>query len=155
MAHIFIQGNPLLKNDDLGLKSKFGLRYVFPEMPMMSVFEDGTTLGMYRDRERTVADIAKFSTKDAEAFRKLADMAHVTTKSGRATGVATADGREYTAKDGVIGAIHPHLLGKMVAGLDPVVVRAAEATQISEIGCFTIHAALNAPLKFRAGDHVK
>ena len=39
MAHIFIQGNPLLKNDDLGLKSKFGLSYVFPEMPMMSVFE--------------------------------------------------------------------------------------------------------------------
>ena len=75
MAHIFIQGNPLLKNDDLGLKSKFGLRYVFPEMPMMSVFEDGTTLGMYRDRERTVADIAKFSKKDAEAYRGFADMA--------------------------------------------------------------------------------
>ncbi|HEY0301919.1 MAG TPA: NAD(P)-binding protein, partial [Rhizomicrobium sp.] len=68
MAHIFIHGNPLLKNDDLGLKSKFGLRYVFPEMPMVSVFEDGTTLGMYRDRERTVADIAKFSKKDAEAY---------------------------------------------------------------------------------------
>src|SRR5246127_791557 len=68
MAHIFIQGNPLLKNDDLGLKSKFGLRYVFPAIPMMSVFEDGTTLGMYRDRNRTVADITKFSKKDAEAF---------------------------------------------------------------------------------------
>ncbi len=278
MAHIFIQGNPLLKNDDLGLKSKFGLRYVFPEMPMMSVFEDGTTLGMYRDRERTVADIAKFSKKDAEAFRRLADMAatflpmiqsqlysppaplgasyalmdqsregremwrimqlschdlltglfenekvimhfgriagenlvspdekstgmgpfvfigfleaygigvpvggsgkltdaliasiqsnggevianvdvtQVTVKNGRATGVATKDGREYAAKDGVIGAIHPHLLGKTVPGLDPAVVRAAEATQISEIGCITIHAALNEPLKFRAGDHVK
>lgn len=75
MAHIFIQGNPLLKNDDLGLKSRFGLRYLFPEMPMISVFEDGTTLGMYRDRERTVADIAKFSKKDAEAFRTFADMA--------------------------------------------------------------------------------
>src|SRR3954466_5898819 len=45
MAHIFIQGNPLLKNDELGLKSKFGLRYVIPETPMMSVFEDGRTLG--------------------------------------------------------------------------------------------------------------
>jgi len=278
MAHIFIQGNPLLKNDDLGLKSKFGLRYVFPEMPMMSVFEDGTTLGMYRDRERTVADIAKFSKKDAEAFRRLADMAatflpmiqsqmysppvpvgasyalmdqsregremwrimqlschdlltglfehekvimhfgriagenlvspdekatgmgpfvfvgfleaygigvpiggsaaltnaliasirsnggealanvdvaQVTAKNGRATGVATADGREFKARDGVIGAIHPHLLGKMVPGLDPVVTGAAEATQISDIGCITVHAALNAPLKFRAGDHVK
>jgi phytoene dehydrogenase-like protein len=278
MAHIFIQGNPLLKNDDLGLKSKFGLRYVFPEMPMMSVFEDGTTLGMHRDRERTVADIAKFSKKDAEAFRKLADMAatflpmiqsqlysppapvgataalmdqsregrdlmrlqqlschdlltgmfenekvimhfgriagenlvspdekatgmgpfvfvgfleaygigvpvggsaaltdaliasirsnggevmanvdvaQVTVKNGRATGVTTADGREFRAKDGVIGAIHPHLLGRMVPGLDPAVTCAAEATQISDIGCITVHAALNAPLRFRSGDHVK
>ena len=37
MAHIFIQGNPLLRNDDLGLKSRFGLRYALPELPMMSV----------------------------------------------------------------------------------------------------------------------
>src|SRR5947208_13611122 len=64
MAHIFIQGNPLLRNDDLGLKSRFGLRYVFPECPMMSVFPDGRTLGLYRDRERAVAEIAKFSAKD-------------------------------------------------------------------------------------------
>ncbi len=41
------------------------------------------------------------------------------------------------------------------AGLDPVVTGAAEATQISDIGCITVHAALNEPLKFRAGDHVK
>ena len=75
MAHIFIQGNPLLRNDDLGLKSRFGLRYVFPECPMMSVFEDGTTLGLYRDRERTVADIARYSQKDAEAYRRLAAQA--------------------------------------------------------------------------------
>ena len=278
MAHIFIHGNPLLKNDDLGLKSKFGLEYIFPETPMMSVFEDGTTLGMYRDRERTVADIAKFSQKDAEAYRKFADMAatfrpmiesqlysppvplgasyalmdqsregremwriqqlschdlltelfenekvimhfgriagenlvspdekatgmgpfvfvgfleaygigvpvggsasltnaliasiesnggkvlanmdvaHVTTKNGRATGVATREGREFTARDGVIGAIHPHLLGQMVPGLDAAMVHDAKATQISEIGCITIQAALNEPLKFRAGDHVK
>src|SRR5215831_6643825 len=49
MAHIFIHANPLLQTDELGLKGRYGLRYVFPEMPMMSVFEDGTTLGMYRD----------------------------------------------------------------------------------------------------------
>jgi len=278
MAHIFIQGNPLLKNDDLGLKAKFGLRYAFPELPMMSVFEDGSTLGMYRDRERTVAEIAKFSKKDAEAFRGFADMAktflpmiesqlysppvplgasyalmdqsregremwrimqlschdlltglfenekvimhfariagenlvspdekstgmgpfvfvgfleaygigvpiggsgkltdaliasiesnagevvanadvtQVVVKNGRAAGVVTKDGREIAAKDGVIGAIHPHLLGRMVPGLDAAVVRDAEATQISEMGCITIHAALNEPLKFRAGDRVK
>jgi hypothetical protein len=32
---------------------------------------------------------------------------------------------------GVIGAIHPHDLGRMVEGIDAAVVRAAEATQIS------------------------
>jgi phytoene dehydrogenase-like protein len=75
MAHIFIQANPLLKNDELGLKAKHGLKYVFPELPMMSVFEDGTTLGLYRDREKSVAEIAKFSQRDAETYRWLAGKA--------------------------------------------------------------------------------
>src|SRR5579885_213205 len=44
MTHIFIQGNPLLKNDELRLKAKYGLRYVVPDTPMMSIFEDGATL---------------------------------------------------------------------------------------------------------------
>ena len=277
MAHIFIQGNPLLKNDELGLKSKFGLKYVISETPMMSVFEDGQTLGLHRDRERTCADIAKFSQKDAEAYRRLAeqaaiwlpmvlsslysppiplgasyammdqsregrelwrtmqmscrdmlmeyfeservimhfariagenlvspdeksvamgvfvfvgfleafgigvpvggsgaltdaliasirshggevlaniDVAQVTVKNGRATGVVTTDGTEYPAKDGVIGAIHPHDIGKMVPGLNPLIVKDAERTQISEAGCITVHAALNEPLRFRAGAHV-
>src|SRR5262245_22269782 len=254
MAHIFIHANPLLANDDLGLKSKYGLKYTFPELPMMSVFEDGTTLGLYRDRERTCAEIAKFSKKDAESYRKLADHAatwlpmiasslysppmpqgasfammdqsregrelwrmiqmsshdvlchyfendkvrmhfarvagenlvspdekatgigtfvfvgfleaygigvpiggsgkltdaliacirdrggevlanvdveRVIVKNGRALGARTKDGRDFLAKDGVIGAIHPHHLGRMVEGLDPLVVRDAEATEIS------------------------
>src|SRR5262252_5288234 len=41
MAHIFIQGNPLLLHDELGLKARYGLHYVFPESPMSSIFEDG------------------------------------------------------------------------------------------------------------------
>ena len=63
MAHIFIHANPILAADELQLKSRFGLRYVFPDPPMMSVFEDGSTLALYRDRERTCAEIAKFSNK--------------------------------------------------------------------------------------------
>ena len=59
MSHIFIQANPLLKNDELGLKSRYGLDYIFPEVPMMSVFEDGSTLKLYRDREKSAAEIAK------------------------------------------------------------------------------------------------
>lgn len=278
MAHIFIQANPLLKNDELGLMSRHGLRYTFPDPPMMSVFEDGTTLGLYRDRERTCAEIAKFSARDAEAYRWLADkaagylpmvtatlyspptplgatyalldqsregrelwrymqmsshdllcsvfehdcvrmhfarvagenlvspdekatafgvfvfvgflegygigvpvggsgqltdaliasirehggdvianseVARVQVRNGRAAGVETVDGRAYAANDAVIGALHPHDLGRFVEGLEPEVVRDAEATQISEIGCITIHAALDEPLKFRADGDVR
>jgi len=71
MAHIFIHANPLLAADELKLKEKYGLRYVFPDPPMMSVFEDGSTLAIYRDRERTCTEIAKFSRKDADAYRRL------------------------------------------------------------------------------------
>jgi phytoene dehydrogenase-like protein len=245
---------------------------------MMSVFEDGQTLGVYRDRERTCAEIAKFSRKDAEAFRWLsekaasylpmitaslytaptplgagyammdqsregrelwrymqmsshdllceifqsdrvrmhfgrvagenlvspdekstgmgifvfvgfleaygigvpvggsgkltdaliacieshggevranADVAQVIVRNGRAAGVALSDGTEIGASDAVIGAIHPHDLGKMVDGLALEVVQDADRTQISETACITIHAALNEPLRFRAGDHVR
>ena len=59
MAHIFIQANPLLQRDELGLKSRFGLRYLFPDSPMMSIFEDGSTLALYRDRQRSAAEIAQ------------------------------------------------------------------------------------------------
>ena len=278
MAHIFIQGNPLLKNDELKLKAKHGLSYVFPELPMMSVFEDGSTIGLYRDRERTCAEIAKFSEHDADAYRRLAekaasympmvaatlyapptpvgatyalmdqsregrelwrymqmsshdllcswfehdkvrmhfarvagenlvspdekatgfgafvfvgfleaygigvplggsgkltdaliasirehggevlaevDVARIAVKNGRAVGAVASDGREFAAKDAVIAALHPHDLGRMVEGVQPAVVEAANATQISEIGCITVHAALHHPLKFRAGAHVR
>jgi len=278
MAHIFIQANPLLQRDELGLKSRFGLRYLFPESPMMSIFEDGSTLALYRDRERTVSEIAKYSRKDAAAYRRLAEQAatwlpmlvstfytppaplgaslafldqsregrdfwrtmqmsshdvltqyfehdrvralfarvagenlvspdekstglgvfvflgfleaygfgvpvggsgqltealrqciehyggavrtgqpvrEVIVANGRAAGVVTENGERHVAKEAVIGAIHPHQLGTMVPGLDADVRRAAEATQITEAGCITIHAALNGPLRFRTPDPVQ
>src|ERR1700742_1172440 len=59
-------------------------------------------------------------------------VAQIKVAKGRATGVVTGDGQTFDARDAVIGAIHPHLLGGMVDGLDPVVRKAAEATQFSE-----------------------
>jgi phytoene dehydrogenase-like protein len=75
MSHIFIQGNPLLKNDELKLKSRYGLEYILPDSPMMSVFEDGQTLRLFRDPQSSAAEIAKFSKKDAEAFLRLSKQA--------------------------------------------------------------------------------
>ncbi len=278
MSHIFIQANPLLKDDELGLLSKYGLKYVFPDSPMYSVFEDGTTLGQFRDRNRTAADIAKFSPKDAEAYLKLAakaaeilpmiisqlfvppvpngamsammdqsregrelgrlmqmsshdllcdtfehekvrmhfgriageelvspdekataigifvfvgfmeatgigvpvggsgqltralidcikdhggevlsgvDIIKVRNVNGRADSVVAADGREWRAKDAIIGAFHPHVLGNIVEGVDPYVDRTAKEAHISVGACITLHAALKEPLRFKAGPHIK
>ena len=244
MAHIFIQANPLLLADELGLKSKYGLRYVFPEIPMRSIFEDGSSIALHRDRQRTHADIARLSKRDADAYVRLAEQAarwlpmlaatfytapvplgasmalmdqsregralwrvmqmsthdllchyfehervrmhfarvagenlispdekatalgvfvfvgfleaygigvpvggsgsltqalvacirdhggevlcdvdieRVLVRNGRATGVCARDGREFAAKEAVIGAIHPHHLGRVLEGIDAAV----------------------------------
>ena len=276
-GHIFILGNPLIKSDELKLLSRYGLAYVRPDVPYVCVFEDGSTIGLYRDRNRTCQDIARFSTKDADTFVALADAAArylpliaaslysppaplgatfamldqspegrelfalmhkspfdiiveafehekvrmfltrlisenltgpeekgtgiglfvflgfieqygigvavggsgsltaalvrciedhggtvltnasveaVVVRDGRAAGVRTAEGVEYHARDGVIGAIHPHLLARMVPGLDARVARAAGRVELSANSCFTVHAALNEPLRFKAGPSV-
>ena len=75
MSHIFIQGNPLLLNDELGLKRKYGLQYVFPDVPMMSVWEDGATLPLYRDAGKSAAAIRRFSHRDAETFLAMSQQA--------------------------------------------------------------------------------
>ena len=275
MSHIFIQGNPLLAADDLGLKSRYGLRYIFPDVPMMSVWEDGTTLPLHRDPQKSAEAIRRFSAKDADTFLEMsrqaaewlpmiqaglyappmpvgsqtammdqspqgqeimrtmgmstfdlmgelfehdkvkahfgrvagenlvspdekatgigayvflgflekygfgvpvggsgrltdalvaciedhggtvragAQVREVTTSSGRATGVVLDNGERLTASDGIVGAIHPHILPDMVADLSPAVARNAKRTHITEAACFTVHAALDAPLKFKAGD---
>ncbi|MEP6547571.1 MAG: NAD(P)/FAD-dependent oxidoreductase [Gammaproteobacteria bacterium] len=275
MAHIFIQANPLLMNDELKLKARYGLRYVFPDPPVSSLFEDGQTLSLYRDRERTWAEIAKFSRHDADAYRRLSEQAAawlpmiastlysapmpmgastamldqsregrelwrisqmsthellcrtfeddrvrlhfarlagesltapdekgtalgvyvflgflevygfgvpiggsgslsraliecieahggkviadvevdlVQTRGGRAVGVRAKDGREFAAKQAVIASIHPHLLGQLVQGIDPVIAADAAATEISTNACITVHAALKEPLRTMNGE---
>ncbi len=76
-AHIFIQANPLIREDELELISKYGLRYIgFDDAPSVSVvFPDDTYIALYRDLDRTCESIAKFSVHDAEAYRKFAKWA--------------------------------------------------------------------------------
>lgn len=275
MSHIFIQGNPLLLNDELGLKSRYGLRYLFPDVPMMSVFEDGRTLKLFRDSERSALEIAKFSERDAKAFRDVsaqaaqwlpmiqaslysppmpvgagnamldssaegrelwrvmqmsshdhlcelfeseevrmhfarvagenlvspdekatgigmyvflgflekfgfgvaqggsgsltaalirciedhggsvvrdAQVREVVSASGKACGVILADGSRHSAREAIIGAIHPHLLGDLIPDLDAGVASKARRTQVTEAACITVHAALDTPLRFKAPD---
>jgi phytoene dehydrogenase-like protein len=71
VAHTIIQGNPLIQRDELGLKSKYGLTYVNPDKMTAAIFEDGSILEFYSDLERTCQSIAKFSQRDAEAYRRF------------------------------------------------------------------------------------
>ena len=68
IAHIFIQGNPLIKNDELGLLSRYGLKYIFPDPSMAVVFPDGDYIAFYRDVHKTAETIARISPGDAESY---------------------------------------------------------------------------------------
>ncbi|HWJ09296.1 MAG TPA: NAD(P)/FAD-dependent oxidoreductase [Nocardioides sp.] len=58
--------------DELELH-RYGLRFVRPDPWGAYVNPDGAKIGLYADRRKTEAEIAHFSRKDAEAFRKFCD----------------------------------------------------------------------------------
>lgn len=69
--HYFLIANPMMKNDELGLLSKYGLEYARTEKLTGEIFEDGSTIKFYLDIDRTCDSIAKISPRDAEAYRKF------------------------------------------------------------------------------------
>jgi phytoene dehydrogenase-like protein len=72
IAHVLVQANPLILNDELGLLSKFGLKYMYPEASSKTVFEDYRTLDFFFDLDATCAEIARISPRDAETYREFA-----------------------------------------------------------------------------------
>jgi phytoene dehydrogenase-like protein len=70
-VHIMIQANPMILNDELGLMSKFGMKYRY-STPYAMIYHDQSTLIAYKDLDKTCEGIAKISQKDAEAYRKFA-----------------------------------------------------------------------------------
>lgn len=273
--HVTIQANPLILNDELQLKSKHGLRYLYPDGVYSTMFDDGSALVTYKDVDRSCESIAQFSQKDAESYRKFAQMSmnllpmvtqslftpalpqgpfyalldqslvgqdmmralqmskldickewfesdrliihllkfaaetltapedkgtgfvlytlpgmvhrhpvgipvggsgalvdalircltsygaelrdnihveKIISSGGRATGVRLKGGEEIFAKSGIIGQIHPHLLGKMVDGLDTGMISRAEKVQTGPFSLMPQHFALNEAPKFKAGE---
>ncbi|MFA6299430.1 MAG: NAD(P)/FAD-dependent oxidoreductase, partial [Nocardioides sp.] len=84
-AHVLIQGNPLIRDDELGLLADHGLTYLTTDPAVVMPQADGDVLVMHPDLDRTCAEIARWSTDDADAFRTL-----VTEWRG---GLAAAHGR--------------------------------------------------------------
>ena len=87
-------------------------------------------------------------------IRLNAEVAQIVVGSGRATGVKMADGEVIPAKDGVIGAIHPHKLETFVKGLDASLYRRAKRVNTSTQSLFVSHYDLKERTKYLAGDEI-
>jgi phytoene dehydrogenase-like protein len=70
-AHVLIQSNPLMTDDELGLISRWGLEYVHTDPAVVLPQADGDSLVIHRDLEATVDEIGRWSAPDAAEFRKL------------------------------------------------------------------------------------
>src|ERR687888_675170 len=70
-AHNLIQASPTLRDDELRLLSDYGLEYLHPDPVAHIPFPDGTSLTQWRDLDRTCAEFARFSSRDADAFRRM------------------------------------------------------------------------------------
>ena len=73
-VHIMIQGNPMIRRDELGLQSRFGLEYRY-NTPYAMIFPDQSTLIAHQDLDRTCEGIARISARDAETYRRFAKRA--------------------------------------------------------------------------------
>ena len=70
-GHTLIRLNPLIKEDELGLVSDYGLTYVDPDPVAHVCFPDGEFLTMFLDQDKTIAEFAKFSERDGAAYARL------------------------------------------------------------------------------------
>jgi phytoene dehydrogenase-like protein len=68
-AHNLIQASPALK--ELRLEEDYGLDYIRPDPVVHVAFGDGEWLTQWRDLDRTCEEFARFSRRDAEAYRRL------------------------------------------------------------------------------------
>jgi phytoene dehydrogenase-like protein len=70
-AHVLIQSNPLMRDDELGLLADHGLQYVHTDPAVVLPQADGNCLVMHRDVEATAEEIARWSAADATVFRDM------------------------------------------------------------------------------------
>jgi len=82
-AHNLIQASPTLAGRELPL-ADYGLEYIQPDPVVHLPFPDGAWLTQWRDPDATCAEFARFSRRDADAYRRmLADYASVAPLFGR------------------------------------------------------------------------
>lgn len=74
MIHGTLMQSPLIKNDELGLLSKYGLKYIQASGPLITmVFPDDRALVVSADINKTIESISQFSRRDAEIYPKYCE----------------------------------------------------------------------------------
>ncbi len=81
--HGSIQANPLIHQDELGLKSKYGLKYIRPDIQMVFIFSDDSSLIIHQDIDKTCESIRQFSKQDAESYSKFCAYSTKIAKAGQ------------------------------------------------------------------------
>ena len=66
-AHVLIQSSPLMRNNELHL-DRYGLQYVYTDPAVVMPFDDGSSVTMWRDRQKTANELARFSSTDARSY---------------------------------------------------------------------------------------
>jgi phytoene dehydrogenase-like protein len=68
-AHNLIQASPALK--ELRLEQEYGLEYIRPDPVVHVALGDGAGITQWRDPDRTFEELARFSPRDGDAYRRL------------------------------------------------------------------------------------
>src|ERR1700736_5051311 len=89
-VHSGISMNPLMRNNELGLRDYGYGEYIDSDPVMHIPFLDGAYITIWRDLDRTCETIARFSRKDAETFRRTVAeyKTYTAAAGGAASGVA-------------------------------------------------------------------
>ncbi len=72
-AHALIQSNPVLRDDELGLISDYGLQYAYTEPATVFPLGNDDAVVVHRSAEQTAEEIARFSPVDARRLGEMLD----------------------------------------------------------------------------------
>jgi phytoene dehydrogenase-like protein len=67
-AHVVLQSNPLIRDDELGLIARYGLKYIVTDPAVAFPLPDGDLLTVHPNLADTAAEFARYSRVDADAL---------------------------------------------------------------------------------------
>jgi phytoene dehydrogenase-like protein len=70
-AHVVLQSNPLIRDDELGLLSRYGLSYVYSDPAVVMPLGWGDSVVVHRDLDATAAELGRWSSDDAAALTRM------------------------------------------------------------------------------------